>query len=183
MASNDVNLGLGNSTGMFYHAAAGTALPTSPGEALAQGWSEIGDISEDGVTWTPFGSIDVIRNWALDAVRKFASEKGKVSAAIIETTEESLKAAFGASAVTVSAATSTHGKLVSVDANVGKLGGPEAWLFIGKDGDDMFMLGTTSGLVTEIADVAFAPNGSINWEVTIDGDWTFMKDNGQVTGH
>ena len=150
MASNDVNLGLGRSTGMFYHAAAGTALPDSPGATLAQGWTEIGDISEDGVTWTPFGSIDVIRNWALDAVRKFASEKGKASAAIIETTEESLKAAFGESAVTVTAATATHGKLVSVDANVGKLGGPEAWLFVGKDGDDLFMLGYKVGDQVEI---------------------------------
>ena len=135
---SDVKLGLGRATGMFYHAAAGTALPDSPGATLAQGWTEIGDISEDGVTWTPFGSIDVIRNWALDAVRKFASEKGKASAAIIETTEESLKAAFGESAVTVTAATATHGKLVSVDANVGKLGGPEAWLFVGKDGDVLY---------------------------------------------
>lgn len=181
MASNDVNLGLGRSTGMFYHAAAGTALPESPGATLATAWTEIGDVSEDGITWTPFGSIDVIRNWALDAVRKFAGEKGSVSAAIIETTEESLKAAFGASAVTVSAANATHGKMVTVDANVGKLGGPEAWLFVGKDGDDMFMLGTSSGLVTEISDVAFAPSGSINWEVTIEGDWTFVKDDGQTT--
>lgn len=181
MASNDVNLGLGRSTGMFYHAEAGTALPTSPGETLAADWTDIGDVSEDGITWTPFGSIDVIRNWALDAVRKFAGEKGKVSAAIIETTEESLKAAFGENAVTVTPATAAHGKLVSVDATVGKLGGPEAWLFIGKDGDDMFMLGTTSGLVTEIADIAFAPSGSINWEVTIEGDWTFIKDDGQTT--
>ena len=53
MATHDVNLGVGNYaesgvTGMFYHAPAGTALPTYPGEALGNNWTEVGAIRRIG---------------------------------------------------------------------------------------------------------------------------------------
>ena len=51
MASNDTKLGAGYALGMFYHAPAGTVLPTYPGEELAAAWEEIGDVTEDGITW------------------------------------------------------------------------------------------------------------------------------------
>ena len=38
MASNDVNLGAGMATGMFFTAPAGTALPAYPSEELAADW-------------------------------------------------------------------------------------------------------------------------------------------------
>lgn len=181
MASNNVNLGGGRGTGMFYHAPAGTALPDSPGETLATAWKDAGYISVDGITWTPFGSINVLRNWANDAVRKFQEERGSVSGAIISTTSESLKAVFGDSAVTVEAASAAHGQLISVDTSDGPMSGEEAFLFIGKDGDDLFMLGCSHGMITNLADVSFTPSDAIAWTPTIEGAWTFMKDDGQVT--
>ena len=51
MASNDVKLGAGLATGMFYHAPKGTALPTYPTETLAEAWKEVGYVAEDGITW------------------------------------------------------------------------------------------------------------------------------------
>ena len=42
----DVMLGLGLSTGMFFHAPAGTTLPTYPGETLAAAWEEVGDVTD-----------------------------------------------------------------------------------------------------------------------------------------
>ena len=44
-----VLLGLGNATGMFYHAPAGTALPTYPSEQLAAAWKEVGLVGDAGL--------------------------------------------------------------------------------------------------------------------------------------
>jgi hypothetical protein len=49
-----------------------------------------------------------------------------------------------------------------------------------KDGDDMIMIGTTRGYISELGEVAFQPNAAITWDATISADkWTVMKDNGQ----
>ena len=50
MATHEAKLGIGNSTGMFFHAPARTALPTYPLEDLDTAWAEVGDISEEGIT-------------------------------------------------------------------------------------------------------------------------------------
>ena len=91
MATHDVNFGPGLATGMFYHAPKGTALPTYPSETLAADWVEVGDISEDGITWTPFGDIQQLKNWAKVTKRAYANERGSISAPIISTTEERLR--------------------------------------------------------------------------------------------
>lgn len=181
MSTHNVNLGIGRDsvTGMFYRAAKGTALPDSPASTLATGWTNVGDIGEEGVSWTPIGSMTVIRNWAKEAVRNFSEEKGSASAPIIYTTEEALKAVFGEDAVEVTAATATHGKVITLTPKA-ELIEPQAFLFIGKDDDDLFMLGTSNGTVNSVGDVSFAPNGTITWTPTIEGDWTFAKDDGQV---
>lgn len=181
MSTHNVNLGLGRDSvsGMFYYAPKGTALPTSPADELAASWINVGDIGEEGVAWTPIGSMTVIRNWAKEAVRNFSEENGSASAPIIYTTEEALKAVFGEAAVTVTEATADHGKIITVTPKA-ELIEPLAFLFIGKDDDDLFMLGTSNGTVNSVGDVAFAPNGTISWNPTIEGDWTFAKDNGQT---
>ena len=48
----DVKLGLGLATGMFYHATAGTALPTDPTAAIPAAWTHVGDVTNEGITLT-----------------------------------------------------------------------------------------------------------------------------------
>lgn len=182
MSTHSVNLGIGreSASGMFFYAPKDTALPTSPAATLASAWSEVGDVSEEGVSWTPIGSITTIRNWAKEAKRNYSEEPGSASASIIFTTEDALKAVFGDEAVEVTAATSSYGKIITLTPKAEYIE-PLAFLFIGKDDDDMFMLGTTSGIVTSVSDVSFAPNGTITWTPTIEGDWVFVKDDGQKT--
>lgn len=182
MASHNVNLGPGYASGMFFHAPAGTALPAYPTETLAAAWEEVGDISADGVSFTPLADMQTIKNWANETVRQWANSRGTANAAVIDTTEEVFNTIFGEDNVTTATATTTHGNLVSVDIDRYNLPGPEAFLFIGKDGDDAFMLGTKSGIITNVADVSFQPGSVISWHPTIEGDWTFMKDDGQITG-
>lgn len=181
MASNDVNLGIGRATGMFYHAVATTALPAYPTEALDAAWREVGYISEDGITFSPAMDNDQLKDWSRSIRRTLPSEDAPtVTAPIISTTEESLKTLFGT--VTSAAASSQHGATKAVTISVNSSGDAQAFLFIGKDGDDSFMLGTTSGYISSIGDVTFTPGDPITWEATIAADeWTFMKDNGQVT--
>lgn len=186
--THDVNLGVGNAadsgtTGMFYHAPAGTALPTSPAETLGNDWVEVGAISADGITWTSNRTFNQLKNWANKIARLLpAEESGTVGAPIIDTTEESFKTIFGEENVDVTAATTTSGKLIKATLTAESMPEAEAFLFLMKDGDDMIMIGTTRGFISELGEVAFQPNAAITWEATISADkWVIMKDDGQKT--
>ena len=181
--TNSVNLGIGNETGMAYHSPAGTALPEYPGATLDAAWQEIGAVSEDGISYGMNHSFDTLRNWAKQIERLIAADgDATVKAPFIDTTEDTLKTLFGEDNVTVTAATQTHGKLISVDIGPDTMTDAEAFLFLMKDGDDMIMIGTTRGFITEVGDIDFKPNDAITWDATISSkSWTVMKDNGQTT--
>lgn len=183
MSTNNVNVGVGNASGMFYHASNSPTpptMPTSPFDAMT-GFTEVGYVGEDGPTWTPYGATQVIKAWSLDAVRNIKTEKGSVKVPVISTTEESLKTVFGTGAVTQTAANTTHGNIVKVDTEGGPYNENEAFVLIGKDGTDGIMLSCPSGRVTEISEIPMKPGDAIMWEITIEGDWTFVKDDGQTT--
>ena len=182
MASNNVNLGTGAATGMFFHAPAGTALPAYPTETLGADWAEVGYVAEDGITWHHGRSAEPLKDWSNSIRRQLQSDAtGTVAAPIISTTSEVLETIFGSSNVTAAAATTAHGALTSVKVEEGVISGEEAFLFLMKDGDDTFMLGTTSGYITNLDDISFAPGSVITWGATVSADaWTFMKDDGQV---
>lgn len=182
MASNAVNLGSGYASGMFYHAPKGTALPTYPTETLAEAWEEVGYVAEDGITWHHGRSATPLKDWSNTIRRQLQDDPtGTVAVPVISTTEEVLKTMFGEDNVTATAATSGHGKLISVEVKEGVMSGEEAFLFLMKDGDDCFMLGTTAGFITALDDISFTPGSVINWGATVSASaWTFMKDDGQT---
>lgn len=182
MASYDVNLGVGNATGMAFHAPAGTAAPTFPGEALAEAWKEIGAVSEDGISYGLNYSKDAIRNWAKQIERLKSSDgDATVEVPFLDTTEEVFKTIFGADNVTVTDATADHGKLISVEIGPDTMTNGEAFLFLMKDGDDMIMVYSPKAFVTEVADIDFGPDDAIVWTATLSSkSWTVMKDDGQV---
>lgn len=180
--TNEVNIGTGNASGMFYHAALkpeAPSMPVSPFDEMT-GFKEVGFVGEDGPAWTPYGSTEVIRAWSLATVRNIKTEKGTVTVPVISTTSESLKTVFGAGAVTTVEATAEHGNITKVVTDDGPYNEDEAFVLVGKDGDDGVMLSCASGRVTEIAEIGFAPGGAIIWSITITGDWSFVKDDGQV---
>jgi hypothetical protein len=87
-----------------------------------------------------------------------------------------LTAVFGS--VTETAATVDHGKLLTIDMD--DKPSNAAFLFVMKDGDDMKILGTSNGLISELGDVTFKNDEAIEWAVTIQGDWTLVCDDGQT---
>jgi len=181
MASNAVNLGAGMATGMLFHAPANTALPSYPTATLASAWKEVGYVAEDGITWHHGRSAEPLKDWSNSIRRQLQTDTtGTVAAPIISTTKEVLQTLFGSGNVTETAADTTHGKLEAIEVKEGVISGEEAFLFLMKDGDDTFMLGTTKGFITNLDDVSFAPGSAITWGATISADaWTFMKDDGQ----
>lgn len=182
MASNDVNLGAGMATGMFFTAPAGTALPAYPSEELAADWKEVGYISQDGITWHHGRSAEALKDWSNSIRRMLQSQDDKtVAGTIISTTKKVLETIFGAGNVTEVEATQEHGKVESVEVKEGVMSDEAAFLFLMKDGDDTFMLGTTKGFITNLDDISFAPGSPISWPATISADaWTFRTDDGQV---
>ena len=175
-----VLIGAGLATGMAYRAPRGTSLPTSPMESLGADWVDIGAVTEDGVTLT-LPSGDVLRNWAKIAERKINNENGKLGVPFMYTDDKVLKTLFGANNVTEIAATSSHGNVTSVEFAPDVSAEPAAYLFLMKDGDKLAMLGSSDALITEIADVSFNASNAANWDATIEGNWTFAIDDGQVT--
>lgn len=182
MASNNVNLGIGLATGMFYTAPVDTALPTYPGETLAADWVEVGAVTADGITWATGKDSEPLRNWAKEVERLIASDEGgTVSAPLMYTTQKTLETIFGADNVTHTAADSSHGDIISVTVAPGVSSAPAAFLFLMKDGDDLLMIGTEHGIVREVDDITFSPTEAITWSATIEAaSWTFAKNNGQT---
>lgn len=183
MATNNVNLGIGNVSGMFYTAPAGTALPQYPGDATGlAAFTECGAVSADGITWASGKDSDPLRNWAKEVERLIASDEGgTVQAPLMYTNQKTLETIYGKDNVTVEQADQDHGELVSVTVAPGVSASPMAFVFIMKDGDDMLMLGTERGIVRDVDDISFSPTEAITWTATIEAaSWTFMKDNGQT---
>ena len=183
MASNDTKLGIGLATGMFYHAPAGTALPTYPLETLANTWKKVGDVSSDGITLNLEKTITTLRNWANQAKRNMLTEHNEtIQAGIMDTTQEVLETVIGST--TVVAASSSHGALIKASITQGALPQEEAYLFLMKDGDDSIAIGTSYGQITAMDSVTFAPGDAIKWTPTItalQSGWQIILDDGQTT--
>ena len=160
--TNETKLGIGLVTGMFYHAPAGTALPTSLTTTLSSAWKHVGDVSDAGVTLALNKSTTNLKNWGNKIKRAILTDHNEtVQAPIMDTIEESLKTVVGEKNVTKS------GGVITVNFSDGDLPKPEAFLFIMKDGDDMMAIGCTKGQVTAVDNVAFTPGDAIKWTPTI----------------
>lgn len=176
-----VLVGAGNGVvGMFFTAPKGTALPATPGTTPGSAWKEVGAITADGIS-LKLPSGDVLRNWANIAERKINTENGVIGAPIMYTSQDVFETLFGADNVTVTAATSAHGNIASVTLSPDVAADPAAYLFLVKDGDTLVSIGTSDGLITEIADVSFSPTAAVVWNASIDANWTISYDDGQVT--
>lgn len=169
--THDVKLGLGDASGMFYHAPAGTALPTDATAALPATWKEVGDVTQDGITLSKDMSTENLKNWANVIKRVVMTEHTEtVQAPLMSTTEESLKTVLGEDNVTIS------GGNISANLSSSNLPPEEAFLFRMKDDDDVIIIACKKGQVTALDSISFAPNGSINWTPTITG----MEDGWQM---
>lgn len=169
--TNETKLGTGLATGMFYHAPAGTALPTSLSSALSSTWKQVGDVSDAGITLALNKSTTNLKNWANVIKRVVLTDHSEtVQSPIMDTTEESLKTVVGSNNVT-----KANG-VIKVNLSDEQLPPPEAYLWLMKDGDDMMAVGCSKGQITAVDNVSFTPGSVINWTPTI----TALGDDGMV---
>ena len=180
----NANLGIGNSTGMAFWAPIDTGLPEYPSEVLtSEDWTLIGAVSEDGISYSPNRDLTPLKNWSKEIERLLTSDSdGELEVPLLYTNEDTFSILFGENSVTVTNATQTHGKLISVNIDPNETPEGRAFVFLMKDGDDMMMIATKRGFITSVSDVSFSPSDAIVWTATISAkNWTFMKDNTQVT--
>lgn len=162
MATHDVKLGIGDVSGMFYHAPAGTALPATADATLDAAWTEVGYVSQDGLTVSINATTEGIKDWANRIVRMVVTDSDETAqASIITTTQETLETVLGEDNVAAASGTITAG------LSLATLPPEEAFLFRMKDGNDMIIVGCTKGQVTALEGLSFQPGAAIAWTPTI----------------
>ena len=162
MATHDVKLGIGDVSGMFYHAPAGTALPTTADAALGAAWTEVGYVSQDGLSVSVNASTDSIKDWGNRTVRVIVTESEETAqSTVITTTEETLATVLGEDNVAAAGGT------ITAALTLATLPPEEAFLWRMKDGDDMIIVGCTKGQVTALESLSFQPGSAVAWTPTI----------------
>lgn len=180
----DVKLGAGKATGMFFHAPANTPLPTSLTAALATPWVSGGDVTVDGITLGTNRSTSPLKNWANKVKRVIMTDHTEtVQSPLMDTTDDSLKVVVGEENVTITEATTQHGRMVDANLSPDDLPAPRAFIWLMKDGDDLMALGTTCGQVSALENVSFVPGAGITWTPTITciEPLHMIMDDGQTT--
>ena len=168
-------------TGAIKSAPLGTSLPSlssisKAGVTLDPAFTGNEYVSEDGLTLTPTMNTSEIKDWSGATVRKILeSFDGTLSWTMISTNEGAVGVAFGKDHVTSNAATDSHGNQLKVELGA-HLPESRSWVFLMKDGDARIVILVPEGQVTEVAEVIFAANAAIGWQVTLS---TYPDSNGQ----
>lgn len=155
-------------TGGILRGTTGATLPTTA-VAAATGFTGLGYVGEDGLTETIDRTTDKIKAWGGDVVKIVQSEFSVTyTFTLYETLNDGvLKAAYGNTNVTTTAATSTTGTLRSVKVNSASLE-HSPWIFDMKDGTARIRIVVPDGQVTTVGEVTYNDGGVIGYPVTIE---------------
>lgn len=154
-------------TGAVAYAAIGTTLPTTAGASLSAAWKDTGYVSEDGVTLTPNYNTNDIKDWSKGAVRTLLNEfTGEVKFAFIQTDYDALCAIFGASNVTKTAASSSHGEQITVKMGA-RMAPAQAWCFSMKDGDAKVRICLPNAQPVLDGSLTFVADEPITWSLSL----------------
>ena len=161
MATNEINIGKGNATGMFYTATAGTAIPTTL-DTIPSGWTQVGYINEDGMELELSKEKKNIKDWA-NVVRRIiiTDHDEKASGKCMSTTAAALEEIFGADNVTESSGT------LKVSLSSDELPPEKAFMFLMKDGDDLMCFGCSNGQISITDKATFKAGDTIVWPFEI----------------
>lgn len=155
-------------TGGVSIAPTGTALPTDATTGLNAAFKAAGFISDNGLEETVDRKSDTVKAWGGDTVRAVQSEYGvSYKFTFIETlNSDVLKAVYGDSNVTVTAATSTTDTLYAIALNSAVLPKKE-FVFEIKDGAARIRIVVPLGQITDVSPVKYDDKDPIAYEVTV----------------
>ena len=138
-----------------------TTAPTGTASALT-GFTDLGYVSEDGVTETRDRSTDTIKAWQNGATVRTVVTEGSLTYTftMIETKKETVELAYG-STVTQSV---SEGNFVIVPTNTG---GRKSFVIDVVDGAELERVYIPEGEVTEVGDKVYANGEPIGYEVTV----------------
>jgi aspartate 1-decarboxylase len=147
-------------TGVVSRGPTTTAAPVDADTPTAAGFTDLGYVSEDGVTETRDRSTNKIKAWQDAAiVREVVTEASlQYKFTLLETKLETLETYYGA---TVNAA---DGSVAVVPANTG---GRSSYVIDVVDGSDYIRIYLPSAEVVEVGDQVYASGEAIGYELTI----------------
>lgn len=144
-------------------AATTTTLPTDATTALASAFSNLGYISEDGMTRAITRESDNIKAWGGDTVLAVQSEFGETfQFRLIESLNvEVKKVVFGDDNVTGAIATGITTKVNSADLT------EKAWVIDMVTREAVTRIVVPNGKVTEIGEITYSDSDVIGYDVTV----------------
>ncbi len=149
----------------------GALTATAPTNATTTpaGFTASGYIGEDGVTEANERSTDRIRAWGGDTVKVVQTEHNVTySFTFLETLNtDVLKAVYGDSNVTMTAATGGTGKLHAVLINAATLA-HKSFVFEVKDGDAKIRIYVPDGQITEVGEITYSDSEVVGYQVTLE---------------
>lgn len=165
MAVNSKNVFTGApdqlTTGAILRAPLGTALPTTVDGTLDPAFKDGGYIGTDGLKLTPTTTTESIKDWNGSTIRDVLSEfAASLAWTYLELSTEALKAYFGDTNVTTTAATLTAGTKQSIKLNAVDLP-TMSWAFKIKDGVRKVLIVVPQGKVTERGEITFTKTSAV----------------------
>lgn len=167
----NVSTGKPKVAGAIYRAPLSDSLtiPTDESTTLAAAFKCLGYISDDGVTNEDSMNVEKIRAWGGDVVLTAQTEKDDTfQFKLLEVlNEDVLKAVYGDSNVTVTAAAGTTPKKIAVAVNSDEQ--PDcAWVIdMILRGDKVKRIVIPDGKITEIGEIVYKDDEATGYEVTI----------------
>jgi len=171
MASNDaakVLVGRPKVSGAIFSAPLGTELPTDAAAALDAAFVGLGYASEDGLESNYTRDSEEIREWGGKIVKRPQTDvTDEYTVTLIQSgSPDVLKEVYGDANVTVTAATSSTGELVSIKAS-GEPLPSKCWIFEMADGNAKRRLVLPNAQITAVDSTSFQRGAVVSYPVTI----------------
>ena len=146
------------------------SIPTTFSAAqttLASMTTNSGYVSEDGLSLTPTINTNDIKEWNGSTVRRILSEFiGELSFSLIQCGYEEWCQAIGASNVSRTAATSSHGEQLHIKMGA-HLAPRQSYCFALKDGNAQIIIIVPNGQITNIDEISFNSSDAISLPLTL----------------
>lgn len=163
---NNVSTGKPKVAGAIFRAPKGTALPTDANTPLSAAFSEMGYVSEDGVTNSNSPSSEKVKDWGGQTVLIVFSDKpDTIKVKFLESLNPNvLETVYGEANVTVNAAVGT----ISIKANASELDEYVYVIDMSMRGGALKRIVIPAGSLSELGDIVYKNNEPVGYEVTLE---------------